>query len=233
MLNIQQLLALCICVVLLYGGCKKDSGYYGYQNQLQEFDGTTYDFLKNEHQYDSFLLAVERVHLTDTLKNGLYTVFAPTDASFKQAIENMNTLRTIQGRAHMYINTVPYEQLDTLVCRYFVRDTFSSHVMTLQDGLGLTTIRYNYPMHGKFKRTDAEGHVSGGPGVITYSDTKGVIYTNRWSNATTVALDIVTKNGYVNVLEKDHMFGFDEFIPRMNPTVSSPWNDYPETRNRG
>ncbi|MBW8684161.1 carbohydrate-binding protein [Chitinophaga rhizophila] len=220
-------LVLSACITLLYAGCKKDSGYYGYQNQRKEFDGTTYDFLKSEHQYDSFLLAIDRLKLTDTLRNGLYTVFAPTDASFKQAIENMNTLRTIQGRAHMYINTVPYEQLDSLVCRYIIRDTFSSRVMTLQDGLGLTAIKYSYPMHGKFKRTDAEGHVEGGPGVITFSDTKGVIYTNRWSKATTVAIDVVTKTGLVNVLEKDHMFGFDEFIPRMNPTVSSPWNDFP------
>ncbi|QHS62593.1 carbohydrate-binding protein [Chitinophaga agri] len=227
LVNIKSLLALCIGTVLLYGGCKKDSGFYGYENEQKEFDGTIYDFLKNEHQYDSFLLAIERVHLTDTLKSGLYTVFAPTDASFKQAIDNMNTLRTIQGRAHMFISTLPYEQLDSLLCRYIVKDTFSSRVMVLQDGLALKSIRYNYPMHGKFNRTDAEGHVGGGPGVITYSDTKGVIYTNRWSKSTTVAIDIVTKNGLVNVLEKDHMFGFDEFIPRMNPTVSSPWNDYP------
>lgn len=226
MLKVRTFFLLGIGIILLYGGCRKDKGYYSYENELKEFDGTIYDFLKSEHQYDSFLLAVERVHLTDTLKSGMYTVFAPTDASFKQAIENMNTLRTIQGRAHMFISTIPYEQLDTLVCRYIVRDSVASRNMVLQDGVGLTAVRYNYPMHGKFARTDAEGHVNGGPGVITYSDTKGVIYTNRWSNGTTVAIDIVTKNGYVNVLEKDHMFGFDEFIPRMNPTVSSPWNEY-------
>jgi uncharacterized surface protein with fasciclin (FAS1) repeats len=222
-----KLLLLLSGFILLCNACKKDKGYYSYENQRKDFDGTTYDFLKSEQQYDSFLLAVERVGLTDSLKSGLYTVFAPTDASFKQAIENMNTLRTIQGRPHMFISTLPYEQLDTLVCRYIVRDTTVSGNMILQDGVSLTAVRYNYPMHGKFARTDAEGHVNGGPGVITYSDTKGVIYTNRWSNATTVAIDIVTKTGYVNVLEKDHMFGFDEFIPRMNPTVSSPWNEFP------
>lgn len=227
MVNIKILLVAGLGIMMLFPCCKKDSGYHNYENQLREFDGSIFEFLQSEHQYDSFLLAIERVHLTDTLKSGMYTVFAPTDASFKQAIENMNTLRTIQGRAHMFISTVPYEQLDSLICRYIVRDTFASRDMVLQDGIGLTAIRYRYPMHGKFSRTDAEGHVNGGPGIITYSDTKGVIYTNRWSNATTVAIDIKTKNGLVNVLEKDHMFGFDEFIPRMNPTVSSPWNEFP------
>ena len=155
MINIKMLLVAGLGILLLSTACKKDSGYYSYQNQLREFDGTTLEFLQSEHQYDSFLLAVERVHLTDSLKSGLYTVFAPTDASFKQAIENMNTLRTIQGRGHMFIGTVPFEQLDTLVSRYIIRDTFPSRSMVLQDGIRLTAIRYNYPMHGKFNRTNA------------------------------------------------------------------------------
>lgn len=214
-------------LLLAFAACKKDSGYYNYNNELKQYDGSTYDFLRNQQQYDSFLLAVDRVGLADSLKSGSYTVFAPSDVSFKQAIDNMNTLRNIQGRGTMSINTVPQEQLDTLVSRYIVRDTVSSTRMQLQDGLPLTAIRYGYPMHGKFSRTDAEGHVSGGPGVITYSDTKGVIYTNRWSNASTVAIDIATSNGLVNVLQKDHQFGFDEFIGRMNPTTSTPWGEYP------
>jgi uncharacterized surface protein with fasciclin (FAS1) repeats len=213
-----------LAVVLLYAGCKKDRGYYDYQNQLKKYDGNTYDFLKTQQQYDSFLLAIDRVQLTDSIRSGVYTVFAPSDASFKQAIDNMNTLRTIQGRALMNIGTVPYEQLDSLVCRYIVRGKVLSDSMQLQDGINLPAIRYGYTMHGKLNRTDAEGNVKGGPGVITYSDTKEVIYTNRWSNASTVAIDISTNNGLVNILEKDHMFGFDEFIPRMNPTTSSPWN---------
>lgn len=214
-------------LLLAFAACKKDKGYYDYNNELKKYDGNTYDFLHSQQQYDSFLLAVDRVGLTDSLRSGRYTVFAPSDASFIQAIDNMNTLRAIQGRAPIYISSLPLEQLDTLVCRYVVRDTVSAGRMQLQDGLDLPAIRYGYPMHGKFSRTDAEGHVNGGPGIITYSDTKGVIYTDRWSNATTVAIDIVTDNGLVNVLDKNHQFGFDEFIGRMNPTTSTPWNDYP------
>lgn len=216
-----------LAVVLLYAGCKKDSGYYDYKSELKKYDGNSYDFLREQQQYDSFLLAIDRVQLTDSLKSGTYTVFAPADASFKQAVDNMNTLRTIQGRGLMHIGSVPYEQLDSLVCRYIVRGRILSDSMQLQDGINLPAVKYGYTMHGKLNHTDAEGHVKGGPGVITYSDTKEVIYTNRWSNASTVAIDVVTDNGLVNILEKDHMFGFDEFIPRMNPTYSSPWNSDP------
>ena len=213
-----------LALVLCYAACKKDRGYYDYQKELKNYNGNTYDFLREQQQYDSFLLAAERVQLTDSLKSGTYTVFAPSDASFKQAIDNMNTLRTIQGRSLMHIGSVPYEQLDSLVCRYIVRGKIVADSMQLQDGIHLPAVKYGYTMHGKLNRTNAEGHVKGGPGVITFSDTKEVIYTNRWSNAATVAIDIATNNGLVNILEKDHMFGFDEFIPRMNPTYSSPWN---------
>jgi hypothetical protein len=231
MCNIHKmtgLLAICITGSLLLAGCRKNDGDYNYQNQLKQFDGTIYDFLKQQQQYDSFLLAANLVHRTDLLKNkdSLLTVFAPTDASFRQAIDNMNTLRTIQGRPLMGLSGLPVDQLDSLVCRYIIRGKVGADSMQLQDGITLNTID-DYPMHGKLNRTTAEGYVKGGPGVIQFSDTKHVIYTNRWSNTSTVAIDINTKNGYVNVLEKDHMFGFDEFISRMNPTYSTPWSGEP------
>lgn len=212
---------------LLLAGCAKDRGYYEYENQLKTYNGNLYDFLKDQHQYDSFLLAVDRVDLADSLRSGTYTVFAPSDASFMQAVENMNILRKNQGRMVMYLNTVPQDQLDTLVSKYIVRGIVPADSMLLQDGIILPAVRYGYPMHGKLTYTNAEGHVKGGPGVIRFSDTKGVIYTNRWSGANTMAIDIRTSNGMVNILEKDHMFGFDEFIRRMNPTNSSPWNEFP------
>lgn len=230
MRNIKMLTGLlitCSLTGLLYTGCKKDKGFYAYENQLKTFDGNIYEFLESQHQYDSFLLAVNRVALDDSLRTGAYTVFAPADVSFNQAIESMNTLRNMQDRPQMHIGTVPLEQLDSLVCRYIVRGVVRADSMLFQDGLTLPAVRYAYPMHGKLTYTDAEGHVKGGPGVIRFSDTKGVIYTNRWSSATTMAIDIRTTNGIVNILEKDHMFGFDEFIRRMNPTNSSPWGEYP------
>lgn len=220
---------ICTMVALLiYSGCRKDDGYFDYKNTLREFAGNSYDFLKSQTGvYDSFLLAVDRVGLTDSLKNGAYTVFAPTNASFTQAMEDLNGLRKSQDRPLQYLGNVPIEQLDSLVCKYIVRGLEPSDSMTQQDGLDMPSIRYGFVMHGKLNHTTAEGFVDGGPGVIKYSDTKGSVYTRQWSDVNTVSIDIRTTNGLVNVLERDHIFGFDEFITRVNPTFSQPFLGVP------
>src|SRR5690242_18858345 len=221
-------MAAVLAILFLYVGCRKDKGFYEYENTLHRFSGNTYDFLKSQTGvYDSFLLVIDRVKLADSLKNGGYTVFAPTNASFQQALEDLNNLRKIQGRPLQYLSTIPLDQLDSLVCRYIIRGVIPSDSMATQDGIDLEGIRYNYPMHGKFTYTNAEGHVGGGPGVVEYSDTKGVIYFRQWSISNTVAIDIHTSNGLVNVLNRNHEFGFDEFIGRANPTVSTPYLGVP------
>lgn len=217
-----------LAVLLLSAGCRKDSGFYHYTNTLHEFSGNTYDFLKSQiGVYDSFLLVLDRVGLSDSLKNGKFTVFAPTNASFQQAIEDLNNLRNIQGRPPLYLSTVPVDQLDSLTTRYLIPGVIPSDSMETQDGRDLYAVRYGYMMHGKFSQTTAEGQVGGGPGVIEYSDTKGSVYTRQWSVSTTVAVDIKTDNGLVNVLDRNHEFGFDEFIGREGPTFSSPYTGTP------
>lgn len=216
-------LALC-----LYAGCQRDTGFYQAKESVHQFSGSSYAFLKSQKgTYDSFLYVLDRVGLTDSLKNGSYTIFAPTNASFQQAIASVNQLRTIQGRPAQYLSTIPLNQLDTLACRYIIKGVVPSDSMTEQDGKALTAVRYDYPMHGKLVSTSAEGYIGGGPQVIQYSDTKGVIYTRQWSTSNTVAIDIKTSNGLVNVLAADHVFGFDEFIQRMDPTYSTPFNGLP------
>lgn len=215
--------------MLIYSGCYKNNGYYNDKNSLQKFDGNTYEFLKSQpNVYDSFLLAVDRVPgLADSLKTGSYTVFAPTNASFQQAIANLNTVRKLQNRTPMNIANLPLDQLDTLIARYIVRGLTVSDSMTFQDGVSLYDIFFGYPMHAKLNLSSAEGLTEGGPRVVTFSDTKGVVYTRQWSNANTVAVDIRTSNGLVNVLDQDHVFGFSELIARVNPTFPTPYLGVP------
>lgn len=217
-----------LLILFFYAGCRKDNGYYGYKNTLHNFSGDTYDFLKSQvGVYDSFLLVIGRVGLTDSLKKGKFTVFAPTNASFQQAVEDLNNLRKAQGRTPLYLSTVDSTQLDTLVCRYLIPGLYPSDSMKNQDGINLYDVRDGYQMHGKYTLTPAEGQVSGGPGIIEYSDTKGNIYTRQWSISNTVAVDIKTANGLVDVLDRNHEFGFDEFIKRLGPTFSSPYLGVP------
>lgn len=214
--------------LFLYQSCRKDQGYYKSQPVVSEFSGNTYEFLKSQKGvYDSFLYVMERVNLIDSLKNGNYTVFAPTNASFQEAIADVNRLRAIQGRPPQYLASIPQNQLDTMASRYLIRRVIPSDSMNTQDGINLYTVWYGYPMHGKLVSNNAEGFVEGGPKTIEYSDTKGVIYTRQWSTSTTVTIDVKTTNGLVNVLERNHIFGFDEFIKRVNPTYSQPYLGVP------
>jgi uncharacterized surface protein with fasciclin (FAS1) repeats len=217
-----------LTALFLYAGCRKDTGFYKSKESIHEFSGDTYDFLKSQKGvYDSFLYVIDRVNLSDSLKKGKYTVFAPTNASFQQAISSVNQLRLIQGRSPQYLSNMPVKQLDTLVSRYIVRGDIPADSMKTQDGINLTAVRFGYQMHGKLIATNAEGYVEGGPEVIEYSDTKGVVYTRQWSTSKTVAIDIKTANGLVNVLERNHIFGFDEFIQRVDPTFSTPYTGTP------
>lgn len=217
-----------LVILFLYAGCKKDSGYYDNENKLLEFSGNTYEFLKSQPGvYDSFLYVIDKANLTDSLKEGNYTVFAPTNASFQEAISNMNNLRKAQGRPLLYLATVAPEQLDSMVTRYLVRGVIPADSMSGQDGISLRAARYNFLMHGRFVTTRAEGYTEGGPGIIQFSNTKNVIYTRQWSTSNTIQVDIKTKNGLVNVMDRNHIFGFDEFIGRVNPTLPQPFNGEP------
>lgn len=224
----NRILIVSIIAFGIIDGCNKNKGFYNYKQSTGSFNGNIYDFLKSQpHQFDSFLYAVDRVKLTDSLKDGSYTVFAPVNISFEQTLSAMNALRVKQGRQPLDLSSVPLDQLDTLISRYIIRGKIPSDSMKYQDGLDMPTIGSGYLMNGKITYVNAEGLVNGGPGIITYSDRKGSVYTNRWVSASTVAIDMKASNGYVNILDKNHIIGFGEFIQRMDPTYSIPFLGYP------
>ncbi|GEP93187.1 Fasciclin domain-containing protein [Chitinophaga terrae (ex Kim and Jung 2007)] len=227
--NIFRFSGLAILVILFsYIGCKKDSGYYDYENVVHEFSGNTYEFLKSQPGvYDSFLYVIDKTGFADSLINGSYTVFAPTNASFQEAISNMNNLRKAQGRPMLYLSTSAPNQLDSMVACYIIPGIIPSDSMATQDGIDFLSARYGFRMHGKYRSTRSEGYVKGGPGIIEFSNTKNVVYTRQWSTSNTVAVDIKTSNGLVNVMDRNHIFGFDEFIGRINPTLPAPFYGYP------
>src|SRR5690348_7170246 len=157
---LYQVIGIAAGALCLYAGCRKDTGFYSSKESVHQFSGNIYDFLKSQKGiYDSFLYVLDRVNLSDSIKKGKYTVFAPTNASFKQAIASVNRLRAIQGRPLEYLSTIPLNQLDTLACRYIVRGIIPSDSMNLQDGKQLTAVRFAYPMHGKLVTASAEGFV--------------------------------------------------------------------------
>src|SRR3546814_6941777 len=94
--------------------------------------------------------------------------------------------------------------------------------MLLQDGIGLTAVRYDYPMHAKLARTTSSGFLEGGPTTIDFSDTKRSQFRRNWITTTTGSINIETANAFVHVINGDHVFGFDDFISRLTYMLPPP-----------
>lgn len=204
---------------MLWIGCSKDTGDYNYVNSTVAFPGTTYDYLKSKNGiYDSLLFVIDRLKLTDTLKNNNVTLFAVTNQSFQQVVDKLNTTRKLRGKQAVYLKDISAELLDSMMCRYIIRGRYTADSLTQTDGKLLKAVRYAYPMNGKMATANASGYKGGGPAVINYFFTKKSSFTKDWVLATADAINIRTTNGIIHVLETTHPFGFGEYTkPQPEP----------------
>lgn len=217
--NLMKNLTLFFATVLFITACKKDSGAYNFENQVNEYDGNLYEYLKSQPGvYDSLLKVADRVSwFKDSLRTDAnFTLFAPTNRSFTIALLNLNNVRVADKRPKINLGTAKLEQLDTMLNRYLIRGKYTTDSLLLTDGAILGTSRYNYEMHGMEVNSNAYGFVKGGPKTIMYSDMKGSQYIVQWQRTTTQAVNIFTKNAVVHVLNPAHEFGFSEFTQRLN-----------------
>ncbi len=231
MTNLKSLLnylaaGACCFIILFQTSCKKDKGFFDAVNEQEASNLSTYDYLKSKRGiYDSLLYVIDRVGLTDTLKNNKVTLFAPTNESFKLAITNLNNLRKATGKNPLSLSGIDDRDLDTLVTKYIIRGLYTSESLKQQDGLMFYGVRYNRMMHAKFTTSTSSGYTGGGPGYLQFDDTKQSIFTRFWASTTTGSIDIKTKNGIVHVVDPNHVFGFDEFVSRVTfiPKVQTPF----------
>jgi uncharacterized surface protein with fasciclin (FAS1) repeats len=221
---------MCFTVIILQSGCSKDKGYYDLTEATAPEDMNTYQYLQSKRGiYDSLLYVIDRTGFTDTLKNNQVTLFAPTNESFKLAITNLNNLRAKSGKNPLFLSNIDKRHLDTLVSKYIIRGLYTSDSLTRQDGLMLTAVKYNQIMHAKLFTSTSSGYLNGGPSYIQYDNTKQSIFNRDWATATTSSIDIKTTNGIVQVIEPNHVFGFDEFVTRITyiPKVRTPFFGVP------
>ncbi len=223
MKRIQMHISLLLLGSMLGMGCSKDTGDYNYVNSTVAFPGTTYDYLKSKTGiYDSLLFVIDRLELTDTLKNNDVTLFAVTNQSFQQVVDKLNTSRKLRGKAPVYLKDIATELLDSMICRYIIRGHYIADSLTQTDGKMLKAVRYAYPMNGKLATANASGYKGGGPAVVNYFFTKRSSFTKDWVLATADAINIRTANGIIHVLETTHPFGFGEYTkPRPEPYEKS------------
>jgi uncharacterized surface protein with fasciclin (FAS1) repeats len=218
---------LCCTVTFLQVGCSKDKGFYDSSEEKKALENmNTYQYLQSKRGiYDSLLYVIDRTGFTDTLKNNKVTLFAPTNASFKLAITNLNNLRAKTGKNPLFLSNIDQRHLDTLVSKYIIRGLYTSDSLTRQDGLMLTAVKYDRIVHAKLFTSNSSGYVGGGPNYVQMDDTKQSIFSRDWATTTTSSIDIKTTNGIVHVVEPNHVFGFDEFVTRITyiPKVRTPF----------
>lgn len=218
-IKLMKSLVLLFAAIMFITACKKEEGAYKFENQVNEFDGNVYDYLKAQPGvYDSLLKVVDRITwLKDTLAtNANFTLFAPTNRSFTLALINLNNLRSTQKKPLINLANANLEQIGILLNKYVISGKFTTDSLLLTDGAILPTIKYGYEMHGLQLSSNAYGFVKGGPKTIMYSDMKGSQYVVEWQRTTTQAVNIFTKNAVVHVLTPSHEFGFSEFTLRLN-----------------
>lgn len=208
-----------IIVVITYGSCSKNSGDYDYVNPKVQFNGTTYEYLKSQTGvFDSLILVIDRLNLSDALKNEQITLFAPTNLSFKLAVEKLNTSKKKSGAKLVWLSTYDQGSLDSMVCRYLLPGVLPSDSLASADGVTRPGIRYNYPMNSRRTNSRAQGVQNGGAALIVFSDTRRSGFKTTWLSANANAIDVITKNGIVHVLESGHLFGFNDFFkPNRSP----------------
>ena len=203
-----------LCVVLAIS-CAKDNGFYSHEIQKTRYDGSVYAYLKSKPGvYDSLVKVIDRVGMQNIIADSAITVFAPTNESFRLAIENLNNIRRLAEQPIEYLGNVKYEQLDTMMSQYVIRGNYTSDSLSNQDGSFLYDFRNGYRMHGKLVESYSSGYIQGGPSVVEFSDTKLSPFLKNWVTTNTASINIQADNGIIHVLSSDHVFGFDDFVKR-------------------
>jgi uncharacterized surface protein with fasciclin (FAS1) repeats len=217
----RQILYILCCLLVL--SCAKDNGFYRHELQKTRFNGDIYAYLKSKPGvYDSLVKVVDRVGLDQILSNDGVTLFAPTNESFKLAIENLNNIRRRADQSREFLSDINYEHLDTMMSQYVIRGVLNSDSLSSKDGKSLSDVRYGYPMHGKLTESFSSGYVHGGPAVIEFSSTKRSQFLKNWVTTNTASINIETDNGIVHVLSPDHVFGFSDFVTRLTYNPPPP-----------
>lgn len=219
-MNKAIILIMLICSTLM--ACKRNSPYYEYQNQVTEFNGNAYQYLKAQPgTYDSLLFVVNQLpDIKLALESQPMTIFALTNENFQAAIGNLNSLRKDQQKKPLYLGDMvlsDLQGLESLVCRYIIPKRYiSDDFKPFLNGVFVNALKYNYQMHIAYRKNNASGYSGGGPVSLLFSDTRSSRLEADWFRGETNSVNIRTVNAIINVMKPNHAFGFDDFVVRFN-----------------
>ncbi|MFD2582421.1 fasciclin domain-containing protein [Pedobacter vanadiisoli] len=214
----------------LLTSCQKNELKSGLSETGRGFSGNTYDYLKSKPGiFDSLLFVIDRLKLADVLKSDSVTLFAVTNTSFRLASDDLNAQRLRTGKKPIYLKDYRLDQLDSLMCRYILKGTFSSKKLSVLNGITVFAHKYGYELNAKATASSAMGQVGAGPSSIVYSSKNRTEFKANWSSAIAYSIDIPTRNGLVHVIDDKHFFGFGYYSKQ----PSTPFRDFafrlPET----
>lgn len=208
---------LCFALNLFLAGCAKDNGSYAGNAAGKVFGGSTYEYFRSQTgTFDSLVLVIDRLGLADAVNAKDVTVFAPTNESFKLAVDKYNNGKRAAGSALTSLSVYDKPFLDTITRRYIFPGLLNSRDMEKTEGINFLSMS-GYVMNGKTTYSNAQGFTGGGATTITLSDTRYSLFKTDWESTTANAIDIVTANGIVHVLDAGHIFGFDNFTKERKP----------------
>lgn len=207
-------------VSIYFTSCKKsESNYYDYTNTVQRFQGSALDYLKSKpNTFDSLLLVLDRFpDLKDSIANKPITLFAPVNENFAASVKYLNISRKAAGKTPVYLSNADPAALLYMLSKYIVRgDKDSESYANNIDGVILTTVLLDRPMHVRVVKSNASGWMGGGAITLEYSDMYSSAIKLDWVTTKTAAINIKTDNATINILSPLESFGFDEFTTKLD-----------------
>ena len=198
-----------LVATVLLPSCRKDELNAGTSHKREGFSGNTYEYLQSKQGiFDSLLYVINRLKLDSVLKNDTITLFAVTNTSFKLASDDLNAQRVRTGKKPIYLKDYKLDQLDSLMCRYILKGTFSSKKLAVLNGLTVFGYKYGYELNAKATVSSAMGQVEAGPSSIVYSSKNRTEFKFNWTTAIAYSIDIPTSNGLVHIIDDKYFFGF-------------------------
>lgn len=199
--------------------CKKgDDYYYNYAKEAEVYEGTVYEYLKNQKgEFDSLVLLLNRVPKFEKLFNDeeKITLFATSNRSFQLSVDAMNVNRALLGKEPLYLEDLAVNELDSLMSRYVFEGEYDTKVLApFIEGQLLKSYQYDYDMHLQHEVLDASGYVQGGEQQIQLSDVNNSIFMRYWNTTNTKSVNIHTQNGVIHILSPNHDFGFGKLTQK-------------------
>jgi len=155
-------LAVIVIAATIFGtGCKREKGMHDAVVTVNTTGLTTYDYLRSKTGvYDSLLLLVDKfAGMRQILTNDSVTLFAPSNASFQIAIQNLNDLRKSRNQDPVYLSQLAAgtagvvgqkniekarrdsASLDTLVSMYILPKFWVASDFAIGDGQYVNSVR--------------------------------------------------------------------------------------------